>query len=161
MAIFPENTPGFVLDVLARRKLWEVGLDYAHGTGHGVGAALNVHEGPQGISFNFANQTPLQPGMILSNEPGYYAPGEFGIRIENLLVVQHKGDGAKDPRNRKYLGFEKLTVIPICKRLIDASLLTAVEREWVDRYHAQVWDKLSGMVSDEARNWLQEATTPL
>ena len=165
-AVFPEGTPGFVLDAYARRALWQAGLDYAHGTGHGVGAALNVHEGPQGISFNFANQTPLQPGMVLSNEPGYYASGAFGIRIENLLIVVEKpglgGPGGKDPRKRKFLGFERLTHIPISKRLIKAELLAPEEVAWLDAYHAEVWEKVGPLVqSAEAKAWLLEATAPL
>lgn len=165
-AVFPEGTPGFVLDAYARRALWAAGLDYAHGTGHGVGAALNVHEGPQGISFNFANQTPLQPGMVLSNEPGYYAAGAWGIRIENLLVVVEKaglgGPGGKDPRKRKFLGFERLTHIPISKRLIKRELLTPEEVRWLDEYHAEVWARVGPLVeSEEARAWLREATAPL
>ncbi|GFZ02959.1 metallopeptidase M24 family protein [Actinidia rufa] len=111
-AVFPENTPGFVLDAFARSSLWKIGLDYRHGTGHGVGAALNVHEGPQSISFRFGNMTPLQKGMIVSNEPGYYEDHAFGIRIENLLHVEES-----DTPNRfggiGYMGFEKLTFVPI------------------------------------------------
>ncbi|BBH06565.1 Metallopeptidase M24 family protein [Prunus dulcis] len=125
-AVFPENTPGFVLDAFARSSLWKIGLDYRHGTGHGVGAALNVHEGPQGISFRFGNMTPLQKGMIVSNEPGYYEDHAFGIRIENLLVVKEV-----DTPNRfggiGYLGFEKLTFVPIQAKLIDLSLLSAAD----------------------------------
>lgn len=163
-AVFPEGTPGFVLDAYARRALWQEGLDYGHGTGHGVGAALNVHEGPQGISFNFANQTPLQPGMVLSNEPGFYQAGEFGIRIENLLVVVPATDGPapQDPKQRQYLKFEKLTHIPICKRLIVKELLAPEEVRWLDDYHAQVWERVSPLVeSEEARAWLFDATRPL
>ena len=99
--------------------------------------------------------------MIVSNEPGYYAAGDFGIRIENLLVVVNKNEGEKDPRKRKYLGFEKLTLIPICKSLIDTSMLTQEERQWVDSYHATVWEKISPLVSEEARVWLKDATAPL
>ncbi len=164
-AVFPEGTPGFVLDAYARRALWQAGLDYAHGTGHGVGAALNVHEGPQGISFNFANQTPLQPGMVLSNEPGYYSAGQWGIRIENLLVVVEKqglGGEGRDPRARRFLGFERLTHIPISKRLVKKELLVPEEVRWLDGYHAEVWAKVAPLVaSEEARAWLREATSPL
>lgn len=164
-AVFPEGTPGFVLDAYARRALWAAGLDYAHGTGHGVGAALNVHEGPQGISFNFANQTPLQPGMVLSNEPGYYAAGQWGIRIENLLVVMEKpglGGEGRDPRKRRFLGFERLTHIPISKRLVKRELLAPEEVRWLDGYHAEVWAKVGPLLeSEEARGWLREATAPL
>ena len=165
-AVFPEGTPGFVLDAYARRALWAAGLDYAHGTGHGVGAALNVHEGPHGISFNFANLTPLQVGMVVSNEPGYYASGRFGIRIENLLVVVEKeglgGEGGRDPRKRKFLGFERLTHIPISKRLIQVELLSREEVEWLDRYHQEVWERVGPLVTTpEAKAWLLEATAPL
>jgi len=99
--------------------------------------------------------------MVLSNEPGYYCAGKFGIRIENLLVVVPKDEGENDPRKRKYLGFEKLTMIPICKALINTSMLTEQEREWVDGYHQIVWEKISPLVSSEAREWLKEATSPL
>lgn len=165
-AVFPEGTPGFVLDAYARRSLWQAGSDYAHGTGHGVGAALNVHEGPHGISFNFANRTPLQAGMIVSNEPGYYASGVFGIRIENLLIVVERaglgGVGGQDPRQRKFLGFERLTYIPISKRLIKQDLLSPEEVKWVDRYHAEVWERISPLLtSSEAEAWLREATAPM
>ncbi|KAG6516568.1 hypothetical protein ZIOFF_027033 [Zingiber officinale] len=111
-AIFPEGTPGFVLDVFARSSLWKIGLDYRHGTGHGVGAALNVHEGPQSISFRYGNTTALQKGMIVSNEPGYYEDNSFGIRIENLLIVKEV-DLPNYFGGFEYYGFEKLTFVPI------------------------------------------------
>ncbi|ONI04507.1 hypothetical protein PRUPE_6G325100 [Prunus persica] len=159
-AVFPENTPGFVLDAFARSSLWKIGLDYRHGTGHGVGAALNVHEGPQGISFRFGNMTPLQKGMIVSNEPGYYEDHAFGIRIENLLVVKEV-----DTPNRfggiGYLGFEKLTFVPIQAKLIDLSLLSAAEFDWLNDYHSQVWEKVSPLVDGCAREWLWNNTRPL
>uniref|UniRef100_A0A803R5E0 Uncharacterized protein n=1 Tax=Cannabis sativa TaxID=3483 RepID=A0A803R5E0_CANSA len=140
-AVFPENTPGFVLDAFARSSLWKTGLDYRHGTGHGVGAALNVHEGPQSISFRYGNLTPLQKGMIVSNEPGYYEDHAFGIRIENLLSVKEV-----DTPNRfggiEYLGFEKLTFTPIQAKLIDLTLLSAEEITWLNDYHSQVWEKV-------------------
>jgi Xaa-Pro aminopeptidase len=129
-----------------------------------VGAALNVHEGPQGISFNFANQTPLQPGMVLSNEPGFYQAGQFGIRIENLLVVvpAFEAPSPLDPKQRQYLKFERLTHIPICKKLIVKELLSEQEVQWVDAYHRDVWDKVSPLIDDaQAKDWLREATTPL
>uniref|UniRef100_A0A7N1A5F9 Metallopeptidase M24 family protein n=1 Tax=Kalanchoe fedtschenkoi TaxID=63787 RepID=A0A7N1A5F9_KALFE len=144
-AVFPENTPGFVLDAFARSSLWKIGLDYRHGTGHGVGAALNVHEGPQSISFRFGNMTALQKGMIVSNEPGYYEDHSFGIRIENLLHVK-----AVDTPNHfggiEYLGFEKLTFFPMQTKLIDMSLLSPAEIKWVDDYHSQVWEKVSNLL---------------
>lgn len=129
-----------------------------------MGAALNVHEGPQGISFNFANQTPLQPGMVLSNEPGFYQAGQFGIRIENLLVVvpAFEAPSPLDPKQRQYLKFERLTHIPICKKLIDKALLSEQEVQWVDAYHRDVWDKVSPLIEDaQAKEWLRDATTPL
>ncbi|MFS7986651.1 putative hydrolase [Helianthus anomalus] len=156
-AVFPENTPGFVLDAFARSSLWKVGLDYRHGTGHGVGAALNVHEGPQSISFRFGNMTPLLKGMIVSNEPGYYEDHAFGIRIENLLYVKEI-----DTPNRfggiAYIGFEKLTFVPIQTKLIDLTLLSASEVEWLNDYHSQVWEKVSSLVDGSAREWLWKNT---
>ncbi|KAI7745417.1 hypothetical protein M8C21_016570 [Ambrosia artemisiifolia] len=140
-AVFPENTPGFVLDAFARSSLWKVGLDYRHGTGHGVGAALNVHEGPQSISFRFGNMTPMLKGMIVSNEPGYYEDHAFGIRIENLLYVKEI-----DTPNRfggiTYIGFEKLTFVPIQTKLVDLTLLSESEIDWLNDYHSQVWEKV-------------------
>ncbi|CAD5174420.1 aminopeptidase P2 [Musa acuminata AAA Group] len=159
-AIFPEGTPGFVLDILARSPLWKIGLDYRHGTGHGVGAALNVHEGPQSISFRYGNMTALQKGMIVSNEPGYYEDNSFGIRIENLLIVKevelpnyYGGIG--------YLGFEKLTFVPIQNKLVDLSLLSHAEINWLNDYHAQVWEKVSPMLDGGAREWLWNNTRPI
>ncbi|KAK9292664.1 hypothetical protein L1049_020642 [Liquidambar formosana] len=141
-AVFPENTPGFVLDAFARSSLWKIGLDYRHGTGHGVGAALNVHEGPQSISFRFGNMTPLQKGMVVSNEPGYYEDHAFGIRIENLLCVKD-ADTPNCFGGIGYLGFEKLTFVPIQSKLVDLSLLSVAEIDWLNDYHSQVWEKVS------------------
>jgi Xaa-Pro aminopeptidase len=159
--VFPQDTSGFVLDAFARRHLWEAGLDYRHGTGHGVGAALNVHEGPQSISPRFGNMTGLVPGMILSNEPGYYEDGGFGIRIENLLVVRE----ARTSHNfgdKKYLTFDYLTHIPIQKKLIDFSLMSGAEVRWLNEYHAAVWEKVSPRVTDEkVKAWLKEACAPV
>ncbi|KAK5786433.1 aminopeptidase P2 [Gossypium arboreum] len=159
-AVFPENTPGFVLDAFARSALWKIGLDYRHGTGHGVGAALNVHEGPQSISFRYGNMTPLQKGMIVSNEPGYYEDHAFGIRIENLLCVQEI-----NTPNRyggiEYLGFEKLTFFPIQTKLVDLSLLSIEEMEWLNSYHSQVWEKVSPLLEGSARQWLWKNTRPI
>lgn len=159
-AVFPENTPGFVLDAFARSSLWKVGLDYRHGTGHGVGAALNVHEGPQSISFRFGNLTPLQEGMIVSNEPGYYEDHAFGIRIENLLCVKE----IETPNcygGFQYLGFDKLTYVPIQRKMVDLSLLSNSELAWLNDYHTQVWEKVSPLVAGSAREWLWENTRPL
>jgi Xaa-Pro aminopeptidase len=136
-ATFPEGTPGSLLDPLARAPLKEIGLDYDHGTGHGVGQFLGVHEGPQRISKR-AGDVPLEVGMVVSNEPGYYKTGEYGIRIENLVVVVEKEDGI--------LGFETLTCAPIDKRLVDESMLTADEKRWLDDYHAWVERGLTGLL---------------
>src|SRR5690606_37146198 len=127
----------------ARRHLWEAGLDYAHGTGHGVGSFLSVHEGPQRIapvtSAQAGGDEPLQAGMILSNEPGYYKAGEYGIRIENLvLVVEKQVEGAE----KEVLGFETLTFAPIDRRLVDVAMLSEAERAWLNDYHAQVLAKI-------------------
>eukprot|EP00968_Pinguiococcus_pyrenoidosus_P016450 scaffold1596_cov302-Pinguiococcus_pyrenoidosus.AAC.19 len=116
-SVFPEGTPGFVLDAFAREELWRAGQDYAHGTGHGVGAALNVHEGPQSISPRFYNQQPLMAGMIVSNEPGFYEPGAFGIRIENLVAIEDAGK-VSAATGKKFLKFRKLSQAPLCKTLI-------------------------------------------
>ncbi|KAL6553528.1 Aminopeptidase P2 [Orobanche gracilis] len=149
-AIFPNNCPGFVLDSFARSSLWKIGLDYRHGTGHGVGAALNVHEGPPSISFRFGNITPLLKGMVVSNEPGYYEDHAFGIRIENLLCVKE----AHTP-NRfggvVYLGFEKLTFVPIQTKLCDLSMLSTTEIDWLNDYHMQVWEKASFTIGGRFR----------
>ncbi|CAM9741765.1 unnamed protein product, partial [Laminaria digitata] len=138
-ATFPDGTPGFMIDSFARRHLWDAGLDYQHGTGHGVGAALNVHEGPHSISSRTANPTPLEPGMIVSNEPGYYKGGEggFGIRIENLLEIVDSGI-SNEALGRRFYRFEPLTLIPMQKKLLDQSLLSPKELDWLDDYHHRV-----------------------
>ncbi|KAG0542107.1 hypothetical protein BDA96_02G074900 [Sorghum bicolor] len=159
-AVFPERTPGFVLDVLARSSLWKIGLDYRHGTGHGVGAALNVHEGPQSISYRYGNLTSLQKGMIVSNEPGYYEDNSFGIRIENLLLVKEL-NLANSFGGISYLGFEKLTFAPIQSKLIESSLLSPSEINWVNDYHEEVWEKVSPLLSGHSRDWLWKNTRPL
>lgn len=152
---FPRGLAGCHLDALARAPLWSEGMDYDHGTGHGVGAGLSVHEGPVRISR--ISEIALQPGMILSNEPGYYREGEFGIRIENLIVVEAKGS----PDGREMLGFGTLTLAPIDRRLIQPGLLTPAEIAWLDAYHQRVWDEISPLVEGEARDWLFLATRPL
>ncbi|WP_134678781.1 aminopeptidase P family protein [Paracoccus ravus] len=154
-AKFPRGVAGAHLDALARAPLWMEGMDYDHGTGHGVGAGLSVHEGPVRISR--ISDIPLQPGMILSNEPGYYREGEYGIRIENLIVVQ-KTDSVD---GRDMLDFETLTIAPIDKRLIDPSLMSRAEIEWLDAYHAWVRTELDPLVADSTRGWLEAATSPL
>jgi Xaa-Pro aminopeptidase len=161
-ALFPKGTRGGQLDSFARRPLWEAGLDYAHGTGHGVGSFLSVHEGPQRIApvggAYAGGDEPLQAGMILSNEPGYYKEGEYGIRIENLvLVVEKEVPGAEKPM----LGFETLTFAPIDRRLIVAEMLSADERTWVDAYHAEVVRRIGPGLAAEERVWLEEQCAPL
>jgi Xaa-Pro aminopeptidase len=155
---FPAGTTGSALDVLARAPLWAKGLDYDHGTGHGVGAYLGVHEGPQRIS-KLPNFVALQPGMIVSNEPGYYKEGAYGIRIENLQYVT---EAAPIPGGeRSMLGFETLTLAPIDRRLIVVDLLTADERAQMDAYHARVLREVGPRVEPEIRAWLTQACAPL
>jgi len=161
-AVFPQGTRGGQLDTLARQYLWEAGLDYAHGTGHGVGSYLGVHEGPQRIASPAGGQAggdePLKAGMILSNEPGYYKTGAYGIRIENLvLVVPHQVEGAERP----LLCFHTLTLAPIDRRLVDAPLLSVDERNWLDAYHARVAAEIGPLVPAEVQAWLRQATAPL
>ncbi|GIK98579.1 MAG: Xaa-Pro aminopeptidase [Alphaproteobacteria bacterium] len=156
-ARFPKGTSGSQLDTLARAALWQAGLDYDHGTGHGVGSYLGVHEGPQRIS-KLPNRVGLEPGMIVSNEPGYYKTGAYGIRIENLVVVTALDmQGAE----REMRGFETLTLAPIDRRLIEPSLLTDGERAWLDAYHAHVRDELTPLVDTATAQWLAEATRPI
>ncbi|KEO51298.1 aminopeptidase P family protein [Thioclava pacifica] len=153
---FPRGVAGAHLDALARAPLWAEGLDYDHGTGHGVGAALCVHEGPARISR--VSDLPLEPGMILSNEPGYYREGQFGIRIENLILTEEaapKGD------NRDQLSFATLTWVPIDRRLIDETLLGPDERDWLNAYHAEVQTRIAPLVSDAAKAWLERACAPI
>lgn len=154
---FPVGTRGQDIDAFARAALWQHGYDYAHGTGHGVGSYLAVHEGPQSISKRGAQE--LKTGMILSNEPGYYRPGEFGIRIENLIIV--KEPQAIDGGDIAMHEFETLTFCPIDRRLIDVSLLNADELTWLNDYHAQTRDKLLPHCSEDEKNWLIAATEAL
>ena len=161
-ALFPNGTRGSQLDSFARQFLWRAGLDYAHGTGHGVGSFLSVHEGPQRIAPAGSGQPggdePLRVGMILSNEPGYYKTGEYGIRVENLvLVVPRDVEGAE----KEMLGFETLTFAPIDRTLIDADMLTREERDWVDAYHAQVLEIVGPRLEGEPRAWLEAECRPL
>jgi len=157
-ARFPVGTTGSQLDVLARQALWAEGLDYDHGTGHGVGSYLSVHEGPQRIS-KVGNRIALQPGMILSNEPGYYKTGAYGIRIENLLQVIALP--ARPETERPLLGFETLTLVPIDRALIEPGLLDPAERAWLDAYHARVRDEILPLLDGPAAAWLDAATRPL
>ncbi|MEC9344329.1 MAG: aminopeptidase P family protein [Pseudomonadota bacterium] len=153
-ARFPGGTRGLDIDAFARRALWDHGKDYAHGTGHGVGAYLSVHEGPASISRR--GEEPLKPGMILSNEPGYYREGVYGIRIENLLLVRES-----DGPGEGFLDFETLTLAPIDRRLIDTTLLLPSEIAWLDAYHARVADMLSPHLEDADSAWLASACAPL
>jgi Xaa-Pro aminopeptidase len=156
-ARFPKGTTGQALDALARLPLWQAGLDYDHGTGHGVGSFLSVHEGPQRIA-KAGTGVSLEPGMILSNEPGYYKTGAYGFRIENLvLVVEDKRPGDE----RDMLALETLTLAPIDRNLIDPSLLTGIEREWLNSYHARVFAELAPQMPEDARHWLESATAPI
>lgn len=152
---FPEGTTGAALDAFARKSLWDAGLDYDHGTGHGVGSYLSVHEGPQNISKRPVNQ-PLRPGMICSDEPGYYKAGAYGIRIENLIVVTEPEE--LPGGDRKTMRFETITLAPIDRALVEVSLLTAEERDWLNAYHARVRDTLAPFLDTETNTWLTAAT---
>ena len=160
LARFPKGTTGSQLDALARRALWEAGLDFDHGTGHGVGSYLGVHEGPQRIS-KAVNTQPLLPGMIVSNEPGYYKTGAYGIRIENLVVVQPSDGAAMRESERDMLCFETLTLAPIDRNLIARDMLDDEESAWLDAYHARVRDTLTPLVDRDTARWLAAATEPL
>ena len=155
---FPAGTTGAQIDAFARAALWQAGIDYDHGTGHGVGSYLGVHEGPQRIS-KAGGSVALAPGMIVSNEPGYYRAGEFGIRIENLVAVSPAEEiiGGERPM----LGFETLTLAPIDRCLIDTVLLDRAEREWLDAYHARVASEVGPLLDGDVRDWLAAATAPL
>jgi Xaa-Pro aminopeptidase len=156
-ARFPKGTRGQDIDSFARRPLWEAGLDFDHGTGHGVGSYLSVHEPPQRISRH--GTVELQPGMILSNEPGLYREGEYGIRLENLVLVTPPA--AIKGGTREMLGFETLTLVPFDRRLIDPSLLTRDELAWLNAYHAEVRRKIEKLLKGSSRSWLRDATATL
>ena len=156
MAVFPAGTRGAQLDVLARMPLWSHKMNFLHGTGHGVGHFLSVHEGPQSIRMN-ENPVVLQPGMVTSNEPGVYKGGSHGIRIENLTLVCKAGEGLFG----EYLRFETITLCPICKKGIIKELLTAEETDWLNDYHRQVYEKLSPGLNEEEKIWLKEATAAI
>ena len=155
-ALFPKGSSGAQLDPFARRPLWDVGLDFDHGTGHGVGAYLSVHEGPQRIAKT--GHTPLEPGMILSNEPGYYKTGAYGIRIENLILVEPREVPGGE---RPMLGFETLTLAPMDRRLVDTALMSPGEIAWLDEYHARVRHKLAPLLDQTTREWLNNVARPL
>lgn len=151
MVRFPRGTSGAQIDVLARQFLWQDGVTYNHGTGHGVGAFLSVHEGPIGISPRYP--APLEPGMIVSNEPGYYKDGHYGIRTENLVLVVESEIGGG-----KFLEFETLTLCPIDLRLVDVAMLSEAERAWLNAYHKRVFREIGPAVKGEVKAWLKEAT---
>lgn len=153
MARFPKGTTGAQIDVLARQFLWQAGVTYNHGTGHGVGAYLGVHEGPIGISSRYT--VPFELGNVISNEPGYYKTGGYGIRIENLITVVESDEFPG------YFEFETLTLAPIDKRLIRKSLLTEAERDWLDAYHRRVWKEIGPLVKGKVKDWLKDATGEL
>lgn len=154
MARFPRGTSGAQLDILARQFLWQDGVTYNHGTGHGVGHFLSVHEGPVGLSPRY--MLPLEPGMIISNEPGFYKDGSYGIRTENLILVAESAVGGG-----KFLEFETLTLCPIDLRLVDEKLLVPAERDWLNAYHKRVWREIGPLVTGEVKAWLKQATVPL
>ncbi|MDE6268320.1 MAG: aminopeptidase P family protein, partial [Muribaculaceae bacterium] len=156
MAVFPVGTRGIQIDILAHQFLWKAGLNYFHGTGHGVGHFLNVHEGPHTVRNN-GNMVPLRPGMILTDEPGLYREGLHGVRCENMLLIVP----AFTTEFGEFYRFETLTLFPFDRRLIDLSLLTPDERRWIDNYHAVVFQRLSPHLDDEEKAWLAAATAPL
>jgi Xaa-Pro aminopeptidase len=156
---WPKGLSGREIEAIGRAPLWYAHQDFDHGLGHGVGAYLSVHEGPQRLSR--VSSVPLQPGMILSNEPGYYREGAFGIRIENLIVCQEAEVPDGGDAHRTMLNWRTLTFVPIDRRLILTDQLSAPERAWLDEYHAQVFEKVTPIVSTEARSWLETACRPL
>ncbi len=157
-AVFPKGTAGGQLDVLARQFLWADGVDYAHGTGHGVGSYLAVHEGPQRIASYGGMNEPLVPGMICSNEPGYYKAGEYGIRIENLVLVERREiEGAE----QQVMGFETLTFAPIDRHLVDPALLTEQELKWLNSYHTKTLEIVGPQLEGDAKSWLENACAPI
>jgi len=162
-AVFPNKTNGHRIECLARAPLWAAGLNYKHGTGHGVGAFLNVHEGPQGINAR-PSLEPLSAGMFVSDEPGYYEDGSFGVRIENVVIIKsvetkYNFDGVG------YLTMEPVTLVPIQHKMIIPTLLTQAEIDWLNAYHAECLDKIGGYLADqgktEALQWLQRETKPV
>ncbi len=147
--VFPSNTTGGELDILARTHLWKFGIDYMHSTGHGVGNYLSVHEGPQAISKG--NKVKLMPGMILSNEPGYYIPGKYGIRIENLMYIDRQENG--------FLNFKQLTSVPYDRKLINIHMLTKNEINWINSYHQFAYENLENDINN--KEWLEKTCAPL
>ncbi|KAI9843452.1 MAG: hypothetical protein M1837_006298 [Sclerophora amabilis] len=162
-AVFPKGTSGFALDTLARQFLWEEGLDYRHGTGHGVGSFLNVHEGPVGIGTRIQySEVPLAAGNVISDEPGYYEDDKFGIRIENIIMAREAKTNHQFG-DKPYLGFEHVTMVPMCRKLIDETLLTRGEEEWLNHYHAEVREKTKPFFEKDDRTlkWLMRETEPI
>ena len=159
LASFPRGTQGIQLDTIARKPLWDIGLNYGHGTGHGVGAFLSVHEGPQGISYYRGLGVPLEVGMICSNEPGFYKTGEYGIRVETLIQVVK--DEQKSSQEFEFYKFETATLCPIDTSLVDKSLLTEQEIQYLNDYHQKTFDTLAPFLSGEELEWLKEATRPI
>ncbi|KAI8366488.1 peptidase M24, structural domain-containing protein [Choanephora cucurbitarum] len=162
-AVFPKGTTGYLLDPFARAPLWKDGLNFLHGTGHGVGSFLNVHEGPHGIGLHVHyNDTPLAAGMTVTNEPGYYEDGSFGIRIENVILVKD-ADTPHNFGNRGYLSFEHVTIAPIGRNLIDVDLLSPSEKKWVNDYHQECLAKLGPLLAHDqlATEWLKKETLPI
>ena len=157
---FPEGTSGAALDAVARSLMWNAGLDYGHGTGHGVGAFLNVHEGPQRISPHGSGEA-MKPGMVVSNEPGYYEEGWGGIRLENLYVVVPDDDMPPHPSGKGWLRFEPLTLIPFDQRLIDRQQFSNVEAAWLDEYHERVSLTMGPLLAPQHRDWLRDACAPV
>ena len=159
LAKFPSGTKGYQLDILARKALWENGLNYGHGTGHGVGFCLNVHEGPQNIGQGSGtdSKTVIEPGMLISDEPAIYREGEYGIRIENLILC------FEDEENEfgNFLKFDTLSLCYIDKSLIDISLLDEKEIDWINSYHSEVYEKLGPFLSEEEKIWLKEKTAQI
>jgi Xaa-Pro aminopeptidase len=158
--VFPKGTTGFAIDAFARQHLWREGLDYRHGTGHGVGSFLNVHEGPIGIGTRSAySEVSLSIGNVVSDEPGYYEDGNFGIRIENMIMAREAKTNHKFG-DKPWIGFEHVTMVPMCRKLIDPLLLDPDERQWLNDYHKEVWEKTSSFFEKDARStaWLQRET---
>ncbi|KAJ9612596.1 hypothetical protein H2200_004193 [Cladophialophora chaetospira] len=162
-AVFPKGTTGFAIDAFARQHLWREGLDYRHGTGHGVGSFLNVHEGPIGIGTRAAySEVSLSIGNVISDEPGYYEDGNFGIRIENMIMAREAQTNHKFG-DKPWIGFEHVTMVPMCRKLIDPKLMDPEEREWLDSYHKEVWKKTSAYFEGDERTtkWLKRETAPV
>ena len=156
MAVFPEGTRGAQLDVLARMPIWKERMNYLHGTGHGVGHFLNVHEGPQSIRME-ENPVTLKPGMVISDEPAMYRTGEYGIRTENMILVREDSE----TEFGKFLGFDTLTLCFIDTSLIIIPMLSVREHAWLNKYHQMVYDKISPFLNEEEKAWLKEKTTEI